>query len=88
MNNAQTTAARLARLSIIIARLLLTLALFALIGAWVTQLTGAALFGLSQQHLFNDAIALSLLGIGAFLDALWHGERKPVRDTSPLAIIR
>lgn len=31
-----------------------------------------ALLGMSQQHLFNDAIVLALFGIGMFLDALWH----------------
>jgi hypothetical protein len=64
-----TTAARLA---VYIGRILFTLALLALLGAWITQLTGATLFGMSQQHLFNDATVLSLLGIGSFLDALWH----------------
>ena len=53
-------------------RLLLLLALLALFGAWITQLTGAALLGMTQQHLFNDAMALALLGIGMFLDAFWH----------------
>ena len=53
-------------------RLLLLLALLALFGAWITQLTGATLLGMTQQHLFNDAMALALLGIGMFLDALWH----------------
>lgn len=47
-------------------RLLLLLALLALFGAWITQLTGAALLGMTQQHLFNDAMALALLGIGCF----------------------
>jgi len=27
---------------------------------------------MSQQHLFNDAMVLALLGLGMFLDALWH----------------
>lgn len=53
-------------------RVLLTLAFFALLGAWFTQLTGGTLLGMTQQHLFNDAIVLALLGIGSFLDALWH----------------
>lgn len=48
------------------------LATLALIGAWVTQLTGNSILGMSQQHLFNDAIVLSLFGIGMFLDAIWH----------------
>jgi hypothetical protein len=39
------------------------------------HLTGRALMGMSQQHLFSDATALALLGIGSFLDALWHARR-------------
>ena len=62
-----------ARWAVYIGRALLTLALLALLGAWLTQLTGAPLLGMSQQHLFNDAMTLALLGIGMFLDALWHG---------------
>ena len=64
-----TTAARVA---VYIGRVLFTLALLALLGAWLTQLTGGPLFGMSQQHLFSDATVLALLGIGMFLDALWH----------------
>lgn len=61
-----------ARFSVYAGRLLLTLALVALVGAWTTQLTGGTTFGMSQQHLFSDATVLALLGIGSFLDALWH----------------
>lgn len=64
-----TTASRIA---INIGRILLTLALLALLGAWITQLTRTTLFGMSQQHLFSDATVLALLGIGMFLDGLWH----------------
>lgn len=56
-------------------RIFFVLAFLALLGAWLTQLTGGSggtLFGMSQQHLFNDAVVLSLLGIGMFLDAFWH----------------
>lgn len=53
-------------------RVFFALAFLALLGAWLTQLTGGAVLGMSQQHLFNDAIVLSLFGIGMFLDALWH----------------
>ena len=67
-----TTAARIA---VTIGRILFTLALLALLGAWITQLTGGPLFGMSQQHLFNDAMVLALLGIGMFLDALWHARK-------------
>lgn len=51
-------------------RLLLVLAFLALVGAWTTQLTGDRLMGMSQQHLFNDAMSLALLGIGALVDGL------------------
>lgn len=61
-----------ARFSIYVGRIFLTLAFLALIQAWIAQATGGTIFGLSQQHLFNDAIALALLGIGSFLDGLWH----------------
>lgn len=64
----------LARLSIILARVFYTLALLALISAWISQLKGGPILGMSQQHLYNDAIVLSLLGIGSFLDALWHSK--------------
>lgn len=53
-------------------RICFALAFLALVGAWATQLTGGAILGFSQQHLFFDAIVLSLFGIGMFLDALWH----------------
>lgn len=53
-------------------RVFFALAFLALLGAWFTQLTGGTLLGMSQQHLFNDAIVLSLFGIGMFVDALWH----------------
>ena len=53
-------------------RIFFALAFLALMGAWFTQLTGGTLLGMNQQHLFNDAIVLSLFGVGMFLDALWH----------------
>ena len=55
-------------------RVLLSLAFLSILGAWWTQLTGADLLGLSQQHLFNDAMALSLLGIGSLVDSRIHKE--------------
>ena len=61
-----------ARLAVFVGRLLLALALVALVGAWATQLMGSPLLGMSQQHLFSDATVLALLGIGSFLDALYH----------------
>ncbi len=50
------------------------LAFLALVGAWITQLTGGTLLGMSQQHLFNDAIVLSLFCIAGFLDGLLHSK--------------
>lgn len=65
----------LARLAVYIGRIFFTLALLALVGAWATQVTDGRVFGMSQQHLFNDAMVLALLGIGSFLDAFWHARR-------------
>lgn len=67
-----TTANQTTPMFVLVGRILLTLAFVALLGAWLTQLTGGALFGFTQQHLFNDASVLALLGIGSFLDAFWH----------------
>jgi hypothetical protein len=53
-------------------RIFFALAFLALVGAWLAEFAGGTVAGLSQQHLFNDAIVLSLFGIGMFLDALWH----------------
>lgn len=53
-------------------RAFFALAFLTLLGAWLTQFAGGTILGFSQQHLFNDAIVLSLFGIGMFLDALWH----------------
>lgn len=66
---------KLARLAVYMARVFFTLALLALIGAWITQLTDGRVLGMTQQHLFNDAMVLALLGIGSFLDAFWHARR-------------
>lgn len=65
-----TTANKTTPTFVYLGRILLTLAFFALLGAWLTQLTGGALLGFTQQHLFSDAIVLALLGIGSFLDVL------------------
>ena len=55
-----------------IGRFLLLFGFLSLLGAWFTQLTGETLLGMSQSHLFNDATVLSLLGIGALVDAKLH----------------
>ena len=51
------------------------LALLALLGAWITQVTGQPLFGMSQQHLFNDAIVMSLFCIAGLLDGIVHSKQ-------------
>ena len=60
------------RPTVYLARFLVVLALLALFGAWATQLTGRTLLGVDQQHFFNDATVLALLGIAFFIDAFWH----------------
>lgn len=61
-----------ARFFITVGRIFGVLAFLALVGAWITQLTGGPLLGMSQQHLFNDAIVLALFSIGMLLDGLLH----------------
>lgn len=58
-----------------VGRVLLIAGFLILLGVWVTQLTGQPLFGMSQIHLFGDATVLSLLGIGALLDAKLHSQK-------------
>ena len=53
-------------------RFLLGFSFVGLLGAWGTQLTGGSFVGLSQEHLFSDAIVLALLGIGSLLDGMIH----------------
>ncbi len=60
------------RLHAYLGRFLLSLAVLALLGAWGAQLLKHPVLGMSQQHLYSDATVLALLGIGSFLDALWH----------------
>lgn len=54
------------------ARVFTFLAFVALVGAWVTEVTGTERLGMNQQHLFSDATALAVLGIACFIDAYWH----------------
>lgn len=58
-----------------VGRIFLAASFLALLGAWWTQMSGVALLGMSQQHLFSDAIVLSLLGIGALIDAQLHKQK-------------
>jgi len=57
---------------VLLGRAFLLFSFIALVGAWVSEFTGGAFGGFSQQHLFFDSITLSLLGIGAMVDAFWH----------------
>ena len=52
-----------------IARLMGILGGLALIGAWLAGEGGTAL-GLSQQHLYNDAITLTLISIASLVCTL------------------
>lgn len=58
---------------VLIGRLFLGLAFVALLAAQASAFTGGVLLGLSQAHLYGDATVLALLGIGALMDAYWHG---------------
>lgn len=60
---------------IVVGRICGLLAFLALLGAWSTQGTGGTFLGMSQQHLFNDAIVFALFAIAGLLDALVHAKR-------------
>ena len=62
--------------ALLLGRIALTIAFLSLVGAWLNQLFGFSPFGMTQQHMFNDSIALSLLGIGMFIDAVFHKSEK------------
>ncbi len=63
--------------ALLLGRIAITIAFLSLIGAWLNQLTGFAPLGMTQQHMFNDSIALSLIGIALLIDAAFHkAERK------------
>lgn len=47
-----------------------------LLGAWWTQLRGTPLWGMSQEHLFNDAKVLVLLAIWLALGVLIHRDQE------------
>lgn len=61
-----------ARRAVVVARVFVFLSILALAGAWIAEMLGSSVFGMTQQHLFNDAIVLALLGIAWFADAYWH----------------
>ena len=62
------------KMAIYLGRVFGVLAFLALLGAWLTQLTGGTLLGMSQQHLFYDAIVLALFSIAGMLDGLLHSK--------------
>lgn len=62
------------KMAIYLGRVFGGLAFLALLGAWLTQLTGGTLLGMSQQHLFYDAIVLALFSIAGMLDGLLHSK--------------
>lgn len=61
---------------VVIGRIFLGLAFLAVVTAWVSEMRGGPVFGLSQQHLFGDATVMALLGIGAMVDAFWHARNR------------
>lgn len=71
MNSHATDAA--GRKTVVVARTILVLAALALLGAWLSELRDdRMLFGLTQLHLFHDAMALALISIAVFADAYFH----------------
>lgn len=62
----------LSRFFVTAGRVLVFLGILALVGAWVTELTDGPILGISQQHLFLDAIALTVLGIAFMADSVLH----------------
>lgn len=63
--------------ALLLGRIVMTAAFLSLVGAWLNQLTGFSPLGMTQQHMFNDSIALSLIGIAQLIDAAFHkSERK------------
>ena len=58
--------------AIVGARIAGTLAFLALLGAWAATVRGGAFLGLTEQHLFDDAIVLALFSIAGLLDGIVH----------------
>lgn len=61
-----------ARTAVWIGRGFCVLALLALAGAGITQVTGGTIVTMTQQHLFAEAQVLALLGIAGLVDGLVH----------------
>lgn len=67
------THAAMARFFVSAGRVLLFMSVVALASAWIAEIRGPV-FGLTQQHLFFDAIALGVLGIGCLMDSILHAK--------------
>lgn len=65
---------RTARFFISLGRVLLFLSFLAVASAWIAEVRGGLVFGLTQQHLFYDAIALGVLSIGCLVDSMLHAK--------------
>lgn len=63
-----------ARFLISTGRILLLMSFVALASAWFAEIRGGDVLGLTQQHLFFDALALAALGIGCLLDSILHAK--------------
>lgn len=68
------TAHKPGTVTIAIARACGALAVLALLGAWITQLTGGTILGMGQQHFFEDATVLTLFCIAGLLDGILHSK--------------
>lgn len=60
-----------AKLFAALGRISLATGFAALAGAWITA-SGGSVFGLSEAHLFSDAVALGIIGVGLLVDAGLH----------------
>ncbi|OYZ21760.1 MAG: hypothetical protein B7Y39_08635 [Bdellovibrio sp. 28-41-41] len=76
MGNLQSSTSQIqaAKIFVFIGRASIFVSFLSLIGAWITQVSGGYFLGMSQQHLFFDSIALSLLGIGFLADSFLHAK--------------
>lgn len=59
-------------IAVVVGRIAGTLAVLALLGAWIATARGGPVLGMSEQHLFNDAIVLTLMSIAGLLDGIVH----------------
>lgn len=70
-----TTSARTkTRFFVFVGRVLVALGFVAVFAAWISEVRGGPVFGLTQQHLFFDAIALGVLGIACLVDSMLHAK--------------